>query len=129
MPADNARSDALFGAVKEQDGGQAGRITVTDGAVTGAQWARLDHVSLDRFTQGPLDHHLFSEAPLYKGTLQFDLSVDTAELAPESRRAFDSAVRDLLNGRLGIGGGGSRGHGFCTGQITWSDGGQWLEAR
>jgi CRISPR/Cas system CSM-associated protein Csm3 (group 7 of RAMP superfamily) len=113
----------VFGTVKDRTDGLPGRVLLSDGRATGWRWGRLDHVSLDRFTQGPMDHLLFSEAPLYRGRIQLDVAVDVRELGPEARVALRRALDDLLQGRLAIGAGASRGHGYCVGEIAWTDGG------
>lgn len=113
--------DDLFGAIRDGEAGHPGRLLLADGRASGFQWGWLDHVSLDRFTQGPLDHHLFSEAPLFGGRIEVPIALDLEELAAEQRQALDDALQDLCDGRLAIGAGRSRGHGFCRGRIQWDD--------
>jgi len=122
----------LFGSTKERDregaaADTAGKVVIGDGQVEGARQGKLQHVSLDRFTQGPIDHALFEEAPLFGGTLVFTLAVRTAGVADDAREAFRLALQDLTEGRLPIGGCSNRGHGYVTGAAKWSDKGRWLE--
>lgn len=118
--------EALFGKVKDAVDGIAGRVFVSDTYLatseSGPRDGTLDHVSIDRFTGAPMDGMLFREAPLYKGTLAVDLVVDTrGELDPDVRRAFWAALEDLQQGRLAVGGGSSRGHGFFEGKLLRGD--------
>lgn len=112
----------VFGSVKDGEAGRPGRVLLSDGRVEGFQWGWLDHVSLDRFTQGPMDHLLFSEAPLYRGKISLDLAIDVQGLGDEARVALDRTLRDLTTGALPIGAGANRGHGVCRGRIDWTDG-------
>lgn len=131
---------ALFGEVKgKADGGTPGRVYLGDAYVDTApdptksdprpSDGALDHVSIDRYTGAPMDGMLFSEAPLYRGTLRLDVLVDarahaTAPLGDDVRRAFARALKDLVAGRLAVGAGANRGHGYVTGRLegdlaTW----------
>ena len=128
--------DALFGSIKTGDEGRPGRILLADGRVDGERRGRLDHVSLDRFTQGPLDRALFSEAPLFGGLVQFDLALDLGAdtgavdhrgdredgVSDRALAALRHALDDLCAERLPIGAGANRGHGYCRGRISWKDG-------
>ncbi len=122
-----AEVNDLFGTIRDEDEGQPGRLLLSDGRATKYRWGRLDHVSLDRFTQGQVDHLLFSEAPLYGGQIELELAVDTQGLGDAPREALRQALDDLCHQRLSIGAGGSRGHGHCHGRIEWS-GGRGLDA-
>lgn len=111
---------ALFGEIKSADQGIPGRVFVDDywapaGAATGA----LDHVSIDRFSGGPIDGALFSEAPLWRGVIDIPIVVDLRgleacgpDLAERARRALRCALDDLCEGRLAVGAGANRGHGY-----------------
>lgn len=121
--SEREETEALFGMVKKGEDGAPGRVLLGDGRVSGHGWGRLQHVSLDRFTQGPLDHHLFSEAVLYGGLIELDLAVDVRGLEPGARAALSAALTDLCEGRLPIGAGSNRGHGTCRGSITWDGAG------
>jgi CRISPR/Cas system CSM-associated protein Csm3 (group 7 of RAMP superfamily) len=128
------------GGRQEREGsGQAGRagcVFLNDILVPSTARQRVMHVSLDRFTSGPLDGHLFEEDVCYSGenSQEWTLKVRIrepagkgmeSEIRPEMRRALALALEDLVHGRLRIGAGAGRGHGWCRGTITWSDGGAW----
>ena len=115
----------LFGEIRHEDSSTAGRLWVGDGRVSEKPgFAKQQHVSLDRLTQGPMDGLLFDELALYKGRITVAIAVHAHGLDSSTRAAFAAALDDLTLGRLGIGVG--RGHGRCTGRIEWSDGGAWL---
>lgn len=125
--------EELFGAVahSQHGKGQTGRIWISDGAIEGDQHGFLDHVSLDRFTQGARSGLLFDEAPRYGGKLVFRGILDTRNsdcIDPTCRKALIAALDDLCMGRLAFGASSSRGFGVAErGTIVWSDGGKWLE--
>jgi hypothetical protein len=124
--------DALFGSAKERADddergtGFPGRLTLSDLEFRGTGQAALDHVCLDRFTGGPMAGMLFSEAPAF-GHAPFTLEMwlDTADrgnrhLTPEARTVLRHALLDLAEGRLALGGGSNRGHGFFKGSLMWA---------
>lgn len=120
---------ALFGRIKgreSDDDGRPGRLLIADGRARDFAWGRLDHVSLDRFTQGPLDRALFGEAPLFGGTIELDVALDVGvgddRVSDDALRALEEAFQDLCSERLAIGAGANRGHGFCLGTLTWDGG-------
>lgn len=121
LSAANAAVDALFGFVSAGgDGGAAvGQLSVTDIYVKDVKEIPMQHVALDRFTQAPMDGFLYSEAPVRSArvTLKFQLSADAAKL-PNAGIALPSlelALTDLAAGRLALGSGANRGHGFFRG--------------
>lgn len=75
---------------------------------------RLMHNSQDRFTGGVRGGVLFEERVLYGApTLELVLRLHRGEeLSAESRQALGEALRDLCEGRLALGAGAGRGHGF-----------------
>ncbi|MBM4345023.1 MAG: hypothetical protein FJ100_16765 [Deltaproteobacteria bacterium] len=119
----------LFGSIKrgedgdEDGGGQAGLVFIDDvwlprSALTAKESSgALTHVSLDRFTGGPLLGALFGEAPLYRPELKVRIAVLGRPADQSLRKAFIFALRDLLEGRLALGTGRNAGHGFCTGDV------------
>ncbi len=115
----------LFGSVRSASGGEPGRVFISDARVTNARYVPQQHVSLDRFTQGPMDHLLFDELTVGQCKLELDVAVrvDSA-LSPEARRAFKCAVNDLCDGRLALGT--ARGQGRFRGKVVWTDRGQWI---
>ena len=121
---------ALFGEVSNSadSRGVAGRVMVGDTRVLPSQDVKvglLQHVGLDRFTQGPLDGRLFSEAPLFGGKLSIPIAVRVDDgLDGIARQAFEQALEDLCKGRLALGS--ARGHGRFRGKVEWEDKGEWL---
>jgi len=120
----------LFGEIKDSrsHGGRPGRVFIDDVRLADDAWAAgrtgaLEHVSLDRYTGGPLEGHLFSEAPLWRGTLAVHLAIENphglGDPEPPAERALQLralafALADLCDGRLAIGAGANAGHGFAT---------------
>jgi len=131
--------ETLFGRINNQDdSGRPGVVFLSDAYVeTAASGDRdgkkprdgvLDHVSLDRYTQGPMDGMLFQEAPLHGGEISIPIAVVTAGVDDAARCALSAALTDLCEGRLALGAGSNRGHGYFKGKIegelkTWLAGG------
>ncbi len=116
----------LFGEVRGSDSGKPGHVHFSDVYLSRAQvpYEPFQHVSLDRFTQGPMDHLLYNEVSLGATTLEVDVAVHLASgLSTRARQAFKAALDDLLNGRLSLGSG--RGHGRFLGAVNWES--NWLE--
>lgn len=125
----------LFGTINDRDdSGRPGVVFLSDAYLeTAASGDRdgkkprdgvLDHVSLDRYTQGPMDGMLFQEAPLHGGAIAIPISVVETGVSGAARRALSAALKDLCEGRLALGAGSNRGHGYFKGEIdgelkTW----------
>jgi CRISPR/Cas system CSM-associated protein Csm3 (group 7 of RAMP superfamily) len=123
--------EELFGSIRGRDGrGQAGRVVLDD--FLPAEWTlhARQHVSIDRFSGAPMDGLLFGEAPAHlEEPWALSLWVHRpAEVSHRARRALQLAIDDLGAGRLAVGGGASRGHGWfrALGEVRWSDP-QWLQ--
>ncbi len=130
-PGIPAEVEELFGAIKKGDEGRPGRVFVEEFTVTKSSHGRLDHVSIDRFTQGPVDGALFDETPLRGGelmTLTIHIDRRGGVIEPTARAAFRAALHDLLAERLALGAAQNRGHGFFAG-ILQDDGAldRWVE--
>jgi CRISPR/Cas system CSM-associated protein Csm3 (group 7 of RAMP superfamily) len=129
---------ALFGwhrddrdGVEGAPAGRAGRISIDDAyvAVESVKHCGQMHNVIDRFHGGVRQHLLFEEELLHGGQIELKLDVEQADSIPAgARRALKLALEDLCLGRLAIGAGSTRGHGFFTGSVTWSDGGRWIAA-
>ncbi|HOX46068.1 MAG TPA: RAMP superfamily CRISPR-associated protein [Myxococcota bacterium] len=129
---------SLFGCMLEHDEGQAGRVRVGDlRFAKQPDSQRMTHVSLDRFTCGPVDGALFEEEALWKGgPWQLEVRVQTGALGAgdkrvpdvplEAREALRLALEDLVGGRLQIGAGSGRGHGWLEGKLDWQGREGWL---
>lgn len=115
---DDARREwaQLFGAIADTvDGkatGQAGAVYVEDSVIECSRadlerhLVHLDHVVIDRFTQGVRDGLLFGETALFGTSFDIELAIDnrrTAGLDPSLKKAFCRAVMALLSGRLAVG--------------------------
>lgn len=76
------------------------------------------HNKIDRFTGGVMNGALFSEELLYQDTLNIPMYFDPYKLKGLDRctqTAFITALKDLCEGRLSLGGGSAKGHGYFTG--------------
>lgn len=114
-PAPDEAIDTLFGSAKEEDE-RRGRGCVLLSEVrlapAHAPSTPLQHVSIDRFTQAPMDGLLFSEAPVSGGSFTLRLSLTSKAPAGLGIEALLDAIEDLARGRLALGAGSSRGHGY-----------------
>ncbi|MGP9820775.1 RAMP superfamily CRISPR-associated protein [Salinarimonas sp. NSM] len=125
--------DALFGYVHETDERAAkgrrdgdpvaaiGRVLIDDVVIedddiaTGVLW----HNGIDRFTGGVLPGILYGEELAWRGKIPIRLHLDHAgDVDAAARRAFVEALRDLVEGRLALGAGANKGHGFMTGDAS-----------
>jgi len=108
----------LFGSLHEDSDmpSTAGRVFIDDVWLSEPHHDRLqriDHTSIDRFTGGVRAGVLFEERVIYKEPLEVRIAVERFdELDEEIRAAFREACRDLAEGRLALGAGGGRGHGY-----------------
>jgi CRISPR/Cas system CSM-associated protein Csm3 (group 7 of RAMP superfamily) len=131
----------LFGTTAEN--GVPGLVYISEPIfATDTSFRVLQHVSLDRFTQGPMRSALFGEVLLEMDDQPFDVDVfidwDRLDercakamgekkiplVLPEGqsgsdilKKAWNRAVIDLIEGRLSLGAAGSRGHGLMNGKI------------
>jgi len=119
---------ALRGGREERR--QDRRVFIDDGYLNlrSDELKLMMHNAIDRFTGGVREHMLFSEELVWKGAVELDLMIDTRGVSSAARLALRDALADLCEGRVAIGGGAGKGHGFCDGSLTWSDGGAWIEA-
>jgi len=115
-----------FGEIRDVEGGRPGRIRLSDGRVARrsgrSDLQRFQHVSIDRFTQGPMDGRLFDEVALF-GTspMRISIAVDDEGADDVARGALKAALVDLVEGRLWLGAAGSRGHGAMQGDVKWNN--------
>ncbi len=118
--------EEVFGSIKDDETGEPGRVFLGDICPDGEPFV-ISHVSIDRFSGGPIDGALFDEAPV-RGTSRFiaPLTVDVrprnggSRVSAIARRALRAALDDLCSGRLAIGAGGNRGHGYFRGRVRWN---------
>lgn len=125
----------LFGGLELADGEEdprAGRIRVLDAWPENTVVAHQHHVTIDRFTGGAYDRHLYVEEVLggrpMRLTIELRVHDPGNEVPSELRQAFALALEDLREGRLALGSGEGHGHGrFEHRHETWSDEKAWLD--
>lgn len=120
---------AIFGAWKtsldrtSDDGSKSrteamrGKVMFSDIFRDDSETKVLNHVKIDRFTGGTIDGALFSEEVTEteeKFRMEIFLSKEVKE---EYAECFESALKDIAQGRLPLGGGSGRGHGFFSGKV------------
>ncbi len=123
----NEAVQTLFGCPRAdgRDTGQQGRVIVSDIFLplpAEDEQKTLNHVALDRFTQGPIDGALFSELVFSGKEFTLELLVENSCLNGHVKDAFEAALTDITKGMLPLGGGVMRGHGFFSG--NWKKGGK-----
>ncbi len=104
----------LFGDTKNR-----GRVIISDLFIN-VKTKILNHNSIDDFTGGAVDGHLFSEMVSFgEGVpLHFTISVDREALSSTAVcKALNCALKDLCEGHLSLGNGGNKGHGVFCGSI------------
>ena len=119
---------SLFGYAKDNDKtnrGQVGAVVFDDVYL---KWEPKDiasvmHNGIDRFTGGVRDGVLFSEELVWKLPAWVRIAIDgeragSDEVAKRAREALCLALDDLTKGRLPLGAGSSRGHGYFRGTVA-----------
>lgn len=129
-PGPERHQAAWFGEIADKDSGHPSRVLVEDAFADGVEIMTLNHVSLDRFTQGPLDGHLFDEVLLYGGEVRVPFVLDLRDEeayrdhrpVPDhtARAALGRALHALCSGRIALGAGEAAGHGRFDGEVRWS---------
>ena len=85
----------------------------------------FEHVSIDRFTGGAIDSALFQEKAIAKRDefiieilLRNDARDDAEKRAFKNvLEAFETALDDVVKGRLSLGGATTKGYGFFKGKV------------
>jgi CRISPR/Cas system CSM-associated protein Csm3 (group 7 of RAMP superfamily) len=115
-------------APAEQERGRAGWIYLDDiyldrGLSSNREVHRQWHNGIDRFTGGVRNHVLYGEELIWRNTLKIELRIDprARTLGINHRKALALALEDLCEGRLAIGGGSGKGHGYCQGKLRYVD--------
>ena len=93
---------------------------------------RQDFVGIDRFTGGAADQKKFDAQYRYKPVLEGRIRVDLARIGPAEAGLLVLALKDLIQGRMALGFGRSKGFGAATARATcvrlpeylpqWADG-------
>ena len=126
----------LFGSATDSDEGKdgenrghAGKLMLDDVYRTPEAVSALWHNGIDRFTGGVRNHVLYAEEVVsLEEPFHLRLTILAAgKISGPVRKALGKTLEDLVRGRLGLGAGSGRGHGFFEGKIDWSDDGAWLE--
>ena len=103
---------------KEKDGAR-GKIIINDMFFSPDDYEQklINHVSIDRFTGGAMPGKLFSERPVYlknkNDTINLIIYVEQTALSDTKiKESLKHALLDLTQGRLQLGAGSGRGHGY-----------------
>lgn len=115
---------------KGEQKGQVGCVLIDDAyqTFTKTDLQIIMHNSIDRFSGSVRDHMLFSEEMVWGKKIDLCLTIKKDQnITPIAKKALQHALNDLCQGRLALGAGVSKGHGFFKGSITWSDGGKWIQ--
>lgn len=113
--------------------GQAGCVFIDDAyrELSTEKLQIIMHNSIDRFSGSVRDHMLFSEEMVWGEGVDLQLTINTQgyegnAISDDAKKALNLALNELCQGRLALGAGVSKGHGFFTGTVEWSDGGKWI---
>lgn len=109
----------LFGSV-DGDNAQKGSLILDDiydiQGITNSNGEVVNkvmmHNKIDRFTGGIIDGALFSEQLIYGGSFSIEGSIKQNNQSQELLNAFKLALLDIAEGRLALGGGSTKGHGY-----------------
>ena len=111
----------IFGEAKDSKDdskkGSKGKVIFSDCYLKESDTKVFDHVAIDRFTGGAIDGALFQEKTVASNDsfvveILLDKSVEGKEL-----KAFETTLKDICSGMLGLGGMTTKGHGFFSGDV------------
>jgi CRISPR/Cas system CMR subunit Cmr4 (Cas7 group RAMP superfamily) len=132
----NALIQQVFGYAKDSKNtnapsGQIGHVMIDDVYLSHHDFGVQMHNCIDRFTGGVREHMLFSEELVWKSQQPITINITfdkhkLSELNQTQKTAISRALNDLCEGRLALGGGSNKGHGFMKGNCNWSDHGVWI---
>lgn len=113
----NKLVDDMFGIMpKDNDGGQASRITVNESRIDGGQSLYQTRVRIDRFTGGAFEGALYEQAPVYGSTgANVQLRLKLSNPQGYEIGMLILLLKDLWTGDLTVGGEASVGRGHLTG--------------
>ena len=120
---DNAEADS---SQKTEQTGQAGLVYFQDVWVEPKNTNIQHHVSLDRFTSGPMDGMLFSEEINHGADGEVEFSVllkNSTQVCDVLMKALKKAIDEFVKGRVQLGAGHGRGHGYFDGSVKWDKAG------
>lgn len=112
-------------AVKELfgDTDQRGHLIISDLFLKGTDIKLFNHNTIDDFTGGTIDGHLYTEKVVFGKGKTCELRISVCEDAftndPKGhiRQSLNLAIEDLCRGMLPLGNSVNKGHGFFTGTI------------
>ena len=120
----------IFGYEKNKnEKGPKGKILISDCFLDYDEAKDIkvfEHVSIDRFTGGAIDSALFQEkasAKRDKFTIEISLKKGACD---DAKKAFERVLKDVVYGRLPLGGATTKGYGFFKGEaVKYGEG--WIE--
>ena len=127
--SENEAVKEIFGYEKNKNNkGAKGKILISDCFLDydeAKDTKVFEHVSIDRFTGGAIDSALFQEKAVAKRDefiieilLKNDARDDTEKRAFKNvLEAFETALDDVVQGRLSLGGATTKGYGFFKGKV------------
>lgn len=127
--SENEAVREIFGYEKNKnDKGAKGKILISDCFLDydeAKDTKVFEHVSIDRFTGGAIDSALFQEKAVAKKDsfsieilLRDDVCDDAERRAFKNvLEAFETALDDVVQGRLSLGGATTKGYGFFKGRV------------
>jgi CRISPR/Cas system CMR subunit Cmr4 (Cas7 group RAMP superfamily) len=134
--ASNSLVQQVFGYAKDSKNststsGQIGHVLIDDVYLTHQDFGVQMHNCIDRFTGGVREHMLFSEELSWKSQQPITINITfnkykLSELNQTQKTAILRALNDLCEGRLALGGGSNKGHGFMKGTCKWLGDGAWI---
>ena len=123
----NEAVKAIFGHKKEMaedkktELGQKGKVLFSDCFKEDHYQSKtFDHVSIDRFTGGAIDGHLFQEKTIARhgdDCYELEILVEKSLEDTEYIKAFEKALCDVTTGMLALGGATTKGHGVFSGTL------------
>jgi CRISPR/Cas system CMR subunit Cmr4 (Cas7 group RAMP superfamily) len=111
----DSRAKELVSSIFGQMAGEKprrGKIFFEDVRFPPTTEKNIPHVAIDRFSGGSLKTALFFEAPLWDKDLKFKVKIHFENLTDLEVTVLAQAFWDLLEGKLPLGAGDSRGNGF-----------------
>ena len=130
-PFDTARNEgvrALFGFGAGDNDGKPGCVWLDDLFLEPGAPSHVMHNGIDRFTGGVREHVLYAEELVAGPRLAFQLTISGEGIPQTARQALVRALDDLVEGRLALGAGAARGHGYFRGSYQWNQTGEaWVK--
>lgn len=119
---ENGAVREIFGYEKgKTDNGAKGKILLSDCFLDydkEKDTKVFEHVSIDRFTGGAIDGALFQEKTVSKKS-EFIIEILLKNsVSDEALNAFETTLKDVVGGRLPLGGATTKGHGFFKGEVV-----------